>query len=292
MASMSAISIRTAQNVRLEYEIASIGERLLANVVDHFLFAAWVFLFLAVCDQLGLSFGTAGWIIMLLPIFFYHLACEMFFQGRSVGKQVMQIRVLKKDGSQPSAADYLMRWIFRILECGIALGSIALLTILINGKGQRLGDIAAGTAVVRDREPVRLQDIRPRALPEDYRVSYPEAAVLSDRDIATVRKILRRSSYSGNRQILVPLAEKIRELTGIRPGDPREKARMGEARMETEKARAQTEEALAATETQTEEVEAAEARPESALPGEEAYRFLATVVNDHTYLSSSSRLTL
>lgn len=264
---MSAISIRTAQNVRLEYEIASIGERLLANLTDHFLFAAWVFLFLAVYDRLGLPFGTAAWIIMLLPIFFYHLACEMFFQGRSVGKQVMQIRVLKKDGSQPSAGDYLMRWMFRIVECGIAFGSIALLTILINGKGQRLGDIAAGTAVVRTREPVLLQDIRPRALPGDYRVSYPEAAVLSDKDIATVRKILRRSSYSGNRQILLPLAEKIRELTGIRPGDRRAEISQGAVNPEG-------------------------TPQDTGRTGEEAYRFLATVVNDHAYLSSSSGLTL
>ncbi|HYH55931.1 MAG TPA: RDD family protein, partial [Anseongella sp.] len=156
---MSAISVETSQNVKLEYQIASVGERILANLLDRLLFLGWFILIAILTEQLELQFNTVTVIVILVPVLLYHLACEVFFNGQSVGKHTLRIKVLKVNGMQPSLGDYLMRWIFRIVDCRIGGGSIALLCILINGRGQRLGDIAAGTAVVRTLRPTRLDDI-------------------------------------------------------------------------------------------------------------------------------------
>lgn len=218
---MEAIAVNTSQNVRLEYEIASVGERILAALLDYFIYFGWFILCSLLSDLLEFRFSTATIVILLLPVVFYHLACEVFFNGQSIGKRTLKIRVLKKDGSQPSLGDYLMRWVFRIVDCGIASGSVAVICILVNGKGQRLGDIAAGTTVVRTSRPVRLEHIRIKETPTDYVASYPEVLALSDRDIATIRRILKKSTDTGKLELLTPLAEKVSELMDVQtPQEP------------------------------------------------------------------------
>lgn len=212
---MRAIAIDTAQNVRLEYEIASVGERILAALLDYFIFIGWFTLSSIVMSMLEVNFGLLTGVIMVLPVVFYHLVCEIFFNGQSIGKRTLNIRVLKKDGTQPSLGDYLMRWVFRIVDCTIGSGSVAVICILINGKGQRLGDIAAGTTVVRTRRSTRLEDIRIRETPPGYQVTYPEVLTLTDRDISTIKRILRKSVHTGKLEMLQPLAERVSGLMGI-----------------------------------------------------------------------------
>lgn len=215
---MRAIAIDTTQNVRLEYEIASVGERILAAILDYFIFFGWFVLFSILNDLVGSGFSILAGVIMVLPVIFYHLACEVFLNGQSIGKRTLRIRVLKKDGTQPSVGDYLMRWVFRIVDCGIGSGSVAVICILINGKGQRLGDIAAGTTVVRIRQAAKLDDIRIAETPPDYAVTYPEAVALTDSDIAIIKRIMRKSVRTGKLELLVPLAEKVSGITGIQSG--------------------------------------------------------------------------
>lgn len=215
---MRAIAIDTTQNVRLEYEIASVGERILAAILDYFIFFGWFVLFSILNDLMGSGFDILTGVIMILPVVLYHLACEVFLNGQSIGKRTLRIRVLKKDGTQPSLGDYLMRWVFRIVDCGIGSGSVAVICILINGKGQRLGDIAAGTTVVRIKQAAKLDDIRIDETPPDYTVTYPEAITLSDRDVATIKRIMKKSVRTGKLELLPPLAEKVSTITGIQSG--------------------------------------------------------------------------
>lgn len=213
---MSTVSIQTTQNIDLEYEIASVGERILAYLLDNVICGAWFFLTFMILGTADLVTPVFLILIVSLPILLYHLISEIFFNGQSIGKRTLNIRVLKKDGTQPSLGNYFMRWIFRLIECTMAFGSIALITILFNGKGQRLGDIAAGTTVVRTRRKTSIRDVTMLIRKqEDHLVTYQEVLALSDRDIATIKKILRKSVRSGNYQLLVPLAEKIKEITGI-----------------------------------------------------------------------------
>lgn len=214
---MRAVTVNTTQNVRLDYEIASVGERILATILDYFIYLGWFVLCSIFSDLFSIQLTRLTFVTILLPVLFYHLACEIFFNGQSIGKRTLKIRVLKKDGSQPSIGDYLLRWLFRIIDCGIGSGSVAIIFILFNGKGQRLGDIAAGTTVVRTYRRTSLEDIRIKEAPPDYVASYPEALALSDKDIATIRRILKKSTDSGKIEMLDPLSEKVGGIMGITP---------------------------------------------------------------------------
>ena len=87
-----SIAIRTSQNVVLEYEPASIGDRILSTLLDYLVFLGWVLLTLAVPAGLGMRLGTFYVVLALLPIVFYDLLCEYFLNGQSVGKLALGTR--------------------------------------------------------------------------------------------------------------------------------------------------------------------------------------------------------
>ncbi|GAB3707962.1 RDD family protein [Spirosoma flavus] len=209
-----AIAIRTSQNVLLEYEPASVGERILAMMIDYLVFFGWFLLTVAVPSSMGIKMGTFYFIIIYLPILFYHLLSEWLLNGRSLGKLALNIRVVMLDGSQPTLGAYLIRWMLRIVESFSFMGIgavIAIITVAANGKGQRLGDIAAGTTVVRLKPAVSLNDVQMPTIAEDYVVQFPDVRQLSDRDISILRSVLRQ----GDENVLMRTAAKIKEVTGI-----------------------------------------------------------------------------
>ena len=207
-----SIAIRTSQNVLLEYEPASIGDRILAALLDYVVIFGWLLLVIFIPGTMNIRMGTFYVIIALMPVLLYDLLCEWFLNGRSVGKLAMGIRVVMLDGSQPGLGAYLIRWLLRIVE-GISFfgGIVPIITIAANGKGQRLGDIAAGTTVVKLKPAVSLSDVLIRPLPDNYSVQFPDVRLLSDRDIGIVRETLRR----GDEDVLRHTADKVREVTGI-----------------------------------------------------------------------------
>jgi uncharacterized RDD family membrane protein YckC len=211
-----SVAIRTSQNVLLDYEPASIGDRILATLIDYVVFLGWLTLVLVAPSITGMPTGTYYMILVgALPLALYDLLCEWLLNGRSVGKLAVDIRVVMLDGSQPGLGAYLIRWLFRIIESVAFFGGIVpVITVAANGKGQRLGDIAAGTTVVKTKAAVSLNDILVRPLPEMYSVRFPDVRLLSDRDITVVRDVLQR----GDRRVVDRTADKIREVTGIQSG--------------------------------------------------------------------------
>jgi uncharacterized RDD family membrane protein YckC len=208
-----SVAIRTSQNVLLEYEPASIGDRILATMIDYVVFLGWIMLTLGIPAALGMRAGTYyTFLVGALPLALYDLICEWLLNGRSVGKLAMEIRVVMLDGSQPGLGAYLIRWLLRIVESVVFFGGVVpVITVAANGKGQRLGDIAAGTTVVKAKPAVSLNDIRVRDLPDSYHVQFPDVRLLSDSDIRVVREVLQR----GDGLVLNRTADKIKEVTGI-----------------------------------------------------------------------------
>ncbi|HLC82856.1 MAG TPA: RDD family protein, partial [Bacteroidia bacterium] len=144
---MDNIKIQTTQNVDIEYELASIGDRILATLLDYLFFFGYTLLVFLFFGLLNSDLEDYLWLLVLcfLPILLYDLLCETFFQGKSFGKMIMKIKVVKLDGTQAGFGAYLLRWLLRIIDTRIFSGGIALIAILANGKGQRIGDMAAGT---------------------------------------------------------------------------------------------------------------------------------------------------
>ena len=146
---MQTVSVRTAQNVVIDYPVASLGDRILAYFIDVLIIIAYfilIFLIMASGDV-----GSTALFIstLVIPPFLYHLLFEIFMNGQSPGKRQMNIKVVRLDGTPATIGNYIIRWLLRLIEIDFLSGAVALLTIAISGKGQRLGDIAAGTTVVK-----------------------------------------------------------------------------------------------------------------------------------------------
>ncbi|HEV8538676.1 MAG TPA: RDD family protein [Bacteroidota bacterium] len=192
---METISIPTTQNINLEYDLAGVGDRVIAFLFDALAQGAY-----GAVIVLGVTLSGIGeflepwmWIGMYLPIFVYEVVMESFFKGQTLGKMVRGIRVIQINGAEPTIGSYILRWLLRLVEITFCGGSIALIVLLINGRGQRLGDLAAGTTVVRMRRKVTLGETLLTAVPEAYKPVFREAALLSDRDIETIKEVLLAS---------------------------------------------------------------------------------------------------
>ncbi len=218
---MSQIQIQTTQNVALSFTPASVGDRILAHIIDWTIFIAWFLIFALVASGMGDAlFGNkigtiVFFVFMLLPVMLYDLLFEVFMNGQSLGKRVMNISVLALDGTPPTLGAYLMRWMFRLVDTVIFGSTIALIVSAVNGKGQRLGDIAAGTAVVKLKQTVTLEQLKQEEMQEDYVPIFPEVSVLSDRDVVTIRAVLKKGNHENNRDLKREAAQKVKEVIGI-----------------------------------------------------------------------------
>jgi len=191
---METIKIQTTQNIDLNYDLAGVGDRLIASLIDVAIQIGYVFasmILISLLGNIGIEGGPIASSIIFLPLFVYDVVLESFYNGQTFGKRARNIRVIKLDGSEASIGSYLIRWLFRLIEITFSAGSIALMTLIVSGKGQRLGDMAAGTTVVRIKKRMRLEDTILTKIDDDYSPVFREAVSLSDKDIETIKEVLR-----------------------------------------------------------------------------------------------------
>lgn len=219
---MSKIQIKTTQNILLAFEPASIAERMGAFAIDFVLIMGYGYLASVIIDLSGYSFFTNLWeflaisSVLMLPAAFYSLVAESLMQGQTVGKRILKIRVLKIDGYQASFADFFIRWLFALVEVALFLGSAALISIISSKYSQRLGDFAAGTAVITERNKMNISHTILEELSYTYQPLFSQAEVLlfSDQDAQTIKNYLAQALKSKNGQFTIArLADKITEVS-------------------------------------------------------------------------------
>ena len=205
---MAESTIITGQFVRISQTPASIGERLLALVIDYFLIVIYVY-----------STATLLTELRYLPILGYSFLCETFNHGQSFGKRIMNIRVVKADGTTPSISSYLLRWLLFPID-GPITGGLGILVVLLTKNSQRMGDLAAGTMVIKEKNyrkiHVSLDEFD--YLTKDYHPVYPQSADLSLEQVNVITRTLQSSEKDRPRRILL-LAQKVQELLSITPRD-------------------------------------------------------------------------
>lgn len=213
---MENVGINTAQNVTINYQIASVGDRILATLLDYLIFVAYFALifFLANLTD-GFYSSVTIWVLVSLPILLYDLYCELIFNGQSFGKVIMKIKVVMLNGGNPNFGGYLLRWLFRIIDMRIFSGVIAIITVAINGKGQRIGDIVAGTTVIRLKQKVTLKDTILSRVEESYTITFREVEQLTDKDVAIIKDVLTHSLKNQNWTTISKLAEKTRNTLNV-----------------------------------------------------------------------------
>nr|WP_319400386.1 RDD family protein [uncultured Carboxylicivirga sp.] len=211
---MEHLQISTTQNVDIDFQLASVGDRLLAHIIDGFIKASYALIIGILIIQL-VEAPEWWYSILALPVIFYNLLCNMFLNGQTFGKMIMKIRVVKQDGSELNFGACFIRWIFRIVDFHLTYGLGALLTIVINGKGKRIGDLAAGTVVLKIDAKGDLNDTAYVEVEEGYTPVYPEVIKLHEKDMQTIKEVLnlaqKNNSYS-NIGAPHPLALKTKEV--------------------------------------------------------------------------------
>lgn len=215
---MDNFQIETAQNISIEQNVAGIGERILAFLVDLAIIIIYmVFAGLLMAGvNLDAGSGMMYYLVLGLPSFLYYLVWESLWDGRTPGKALLQIRVVKKDGSRPAFSNYAIRWLLRIIDISLSSGGVAVVTILLNGKGQRLGDIAAGTTVISEKKKTGIHNTLVVELPENYQPKYPQVTILSDRDIQEVKNLYQTARREGQHHIILSLSQKLSDLMDIK----------------------------------------------------------------------------
>lgn len=188
---------------------------MLAYFIDAIILTAYNFLCYFLLGEFTFS-TTVSVLVVTVPFLLYHPLFEILMNGQTPGKRQMRIKVVSVDGSSPSIGAYLMRWLFRLIEVFALRGALAIVTIAASGKGQRLGDMAAGTSVVKLVSPeAASSDTVFASAEEGYEPSFPQAAQLNDRDIGTIYEALAVSRDTGNGTPASMLTEKVKSVLGI-----------------------------------------------------------------------------
>lgn len=218
---MERIQIDTTQNVAIEYEAAGLGERFIAGLIDYTILG--IYMMAAMYFMTKISAVFPEWVIIVIvafPLWLYHLLCELFMNGQSIGKRQMNIKVINIQGLPVSFSSYFIRWLFRLIDVFMTFGGLAVLTIVMNGRGQRIGDIAAGTAVVSLKSRKQLSDTLFEFTDEDYQVTFQQVQALSDKDIALIKDIMNDAKGTGNNQVILALEAKVKGLLNVESNLP------------------------------------------------------------------------
>ena len=204
--------LRTPEQIDLQYDLAGLGSRFMALTIDMLIQGAVVAALVAVFGLGGAIFavsfrdllGRDGFLVLsvglavaVLLIFLftwgYFLIFELIWNGQTPGKRVAGIRVLTTRGEPVTLVHALVRNLLRLVDMLPTSYMIGVICILVTRRGQRLGDLAAGTVVVRERHAEL-----PRTLPPlDPALALPPHLVgaFSPEDVRLARDFLLRAPY-------------------------------------------------------------------------------------------------
>lgn len=215
---MANLQINTTQNVNLGYTVASAGERILAVFIDlvifflYFYILNWVLSFIdAIFEDDWSIFGLQS--LLLLPVMFYSLYMHILFNGRTIGKMVLRMRVVRVDGSPVHWSNYMVRWMMRIIDQWV-FPAIGLLTMIFTDKHQRLGDSAAGTVVISTKKRLNISSTILEEVEEEYEPKFTTVTQLTDKDVRLIKETFRIAVRSNDYKTLNALRVKVESIIG------------------------------------------------------------------------------
>ena len=145
--------IVSSQGIRIEQEPASFAARLFAFAIDFLLMVVAVILLYNMVDAGMFAFMNselAYFMAFFLP-YLYPLVYETMASGQTIGKKLLNIRVVTLDGGGPKMTSFILRWLMLPIDVFGSMG-IGPLCVFFTKHQQRLGDLVSGTWVVRTKE--------------------------------------------------------------------------------------------------------------------------------------------
>jgi uncharacterized RDD family membrane protein YckC len=227
---MQTVKITTSQNIDIEYEVAGLGDRIAARIIDYMIFMVFygivimIFAIIVGADNYDGSgsnnlFTTSGFVIALCVwlamCVFYDLVAEVFFNGQSLGKRSMKIKVISMTGARPKVGQYLLRWIFRIIDFGISIGTGAVITVAFSDNKQRIGDMVANTTVIKVAPGTGYNDLIFGPPEADHEPTYTQVMQLTDRDIVLIHDVIRNFNRTRNNNLIYRLAVRIKKYLNV-----------------------------------------------------------------------------
>ena len=248
---MAILKVHTAQNVDIDYELGNAGERLVAAVIDLVVVILYVwgaiYLISKVMQTADILEGLnlLVFFIIMLPPLLYLPVSEYFWHGRTVGKKIMKLKVVRENGTAPSLGDYILRWLLRTIDVKLGflliffvprvpssedqavflgfviffsivpLPVVGLLAMAKTKHSQRIGDLVAGTVVIKNKPRYSLDDTILQSTEEEYEPVYKNVLILSDRDINIIKNALRKAEKTRNYEYIVKLADKASEILQV-----------------------------------------------------------------------------
>jgi len=189
----STLDVATPERVAVELPIAGVGSRAMAYLIDVALLfvvalAGYFALTFLVPDpvnavvELSRAARIAGAVAVFAALWIYWTVFEVSWHGQTIGKRLMKIRVVRLDGSPVTAVDSAIRNLLRVVDFFPACYPVGLVTMLFDAKHRRVGDLVAGTVLVRE-EAIDLSR---------FVAATPGAQALSNTDLDVVTDFLRR----------------------------------------------------------------------------------------------------
>lgn len=214
---MGNLQINTTQNVNLDYKIVGLGERIVSFFIDALILYMYAFLVSLIGDAISYVYedtwtqrGLVAFIF--LPAMFYSLLMHSIFNGRTVGKMLLKMRVVKVDGTPVHWSNYLVRWMLRLVDIWIFLGSIGILSILFSERRQRVGDAAAGTVVISTKNKTKVSHTILEEVEEKYEPMFTNVTVLTDKDVRLIKDTYLIAKKSSDFKTLKALRVKVESI--------------------------------------------------------------------------------
>jgi len=244
---MGKINIPTTFNIDLEFEAAPFPARMFAWIIDFLIQVFYIIIAINIYAKLASGYdrwdAAAGYdmwaleLLLILPVFVYHLLCEIFWNGQSIGKKLLKLRVVNDNGGKVSPAQCMIRWLLRASDLSIPFIILSLLfnldsilrvlsitsllfitdlvLIAVTKASKRMGDLAAGTMLIKLNTKGSLNETIFMEMSDSYVPVFPQVMKLSDRDINTMKSILDTAAKTGNYNMVFSASDKVRTALAI-----------------------------------------------------------------------------
>ncbi len=237
---MAIVTVPTSFNIDLEFDVPGLGRRTASLLLD--MFAQYLYMVLASYLMSKLSWLDDHWalgLILMSPVFLYHIIMEISTNGQSIGKKVMNLRVVSLSGGRPSISQLLIRWLLRVSDLWMVILLYLLINVVAGGGGteaiiafvfgmgflitdivlvsngkkpQRIGDLLAQTILIKTSVKESLDNTIFQEVEDGYTPLFPEVMRISDKDLNIIKNLLNTKKHED----ISVAAEKVKEFLQIK----------------------------------------------------------------------------
>lgn len=229
-------TVQTPEQVDLAYDVAGVGSRALAALIDHLLVGIVIAVGVALLALLGDTLGLTSVLLIITLVVFgsffllctYYIGFEVLWNGQTPGKRALGLRMVHASGRPISFGASTVRNLLRIVDFLPAAYGVGFLVMFFDKRARRLGDMAAGAMAVRQRDALTLdsltQPIDQPVVPSAAHITISNIHVLQRSDMDLVQSFVRRRAVLAPdarqriaQQVLVPVQARLGYPV---PGDP------------------------------------------------------------------------